>query len=387
MLRRGRTCGTSGSGAKRRNYAVLVTVTFAEKLARMPSYQAGVPAGTPPEAVAAGDVAQLASNESPIPPHPKVVEAIARAASAMNRYPDPGATLLRRRLADRYEAEPGRIAVGNGSCEILLAAAEALCEPGAEIVYAWPAFSMYPYLAALSGAREIRVPLADGYLHDLDAMLAEITAATQLALICNPNNPTGTYLAADRVAAFCERVPDHVTVILDEAYIEFQQTDDPDATVDLLASFPNLVVLRTFSKCYGLAGLRVGYALGSAKFRAAVDAVRQPFSVNAIAQAAAAEAVLHGDDVLARVEQTIVERVFVESGLAEIGVRTSESEANFSWLDLGEAEEASVADGLEQRRVLVRPGTPLGGPGHIRVTYGTHAENERFLAALGELLD
>jgi histidinol-phosphate aminotransferase len=363
-----------------------LAITFAQKLARMQGYQAGVPAGTAPEAVAAGDVAQLASNESPIPPHPQVVEAISRAASAMNRYPDPGATLLRRRLADRYETEPGRIAVGNGSCEILLAAAEALCEPGAEIVFAWPAFSMYPYLSALSGAREIRVPLAAGYVHDLDAMLAEVTAATQLLLLCNPNNPTGTYLSAERVGDLCQRLPDHVTVLLDEAYIEFQQTDDPDSTVDLLGDFPNLVVLRTFSKCYGLAGLRVGYAIGSARFRAAVDAVRQPFSVNAIAQAAAAEAVLHSDDVQQRVEQTILERVFVEGELSELGLTTADTEANFSWIDLGPAEEQAVLAALEQRKVLVRAGTPLGGPGHIRVTYGTHAENQRFLGALHELV-
>ncbi len=168
-----------------------MTVTFAEKLARIPGYQAGVPTGQAPEAIAAGGIAQLASNESPFPPHPKVVEAIPRAAAAMNRYPDPDATLLRRRIAERYETEPGRVAVGNGSCEILLAAAEALCEPGAEILYAWPSFSMYPHLAALTGAREIRVPLAEGEVHDLDAMAAEVTAATQLLIVCNPNNPTG----------------------------------------------------------------------------------------------------------------------------------------------------------------------------------------------------
>ena len=364
-----------------------MTVTFAEKLARIPGYSAGVPAGQAPEAVAAGDVAQLASNESPLPPHPKVVEAIERAAVAMNRYPDPGATTLRQRIAERHENEPGRIAVGNGSCEILLAAAEALCEPGSEIVYAWPSFSMYPYLAALSGAREVRVPLAEGGVHDLDAMAAELTAATQLAVVCNPNNPTGTYLPAERVARFCEQAPDHVTVILDEAYIEFQQTDDPDSTVDLLARFPNLVVLRTFSKCYGLAGLRVGYAIGSPKFRAAVDAVRQPFSVNAIAQAAAAEAVLHQDDVIRRVEQTIVERVFVEESLRDLGLATANSQANFSWVDLADADEAEAVAGLADRKVLVRPGSVLGAPGHLRVTYGTRAENERFIAALAELLD
>lgn len=364
-----------------------MTVTFAEKLARIPGYQAGVPTGQAPEAIASGGIAQLASNESAFPPHPKVVEAIRGAAGAMNRYPDPDATLLRRRIADRYETEPGRVAVGNGSCEILLAAAEALCEPGSEILYAWPSFSMYPHLAALTGAREIRVPLIESEAHDLDAMAAEVTAATQLAIVCNPNNPTGTHLPAKEIAAFCERIPSHVTIVLDEAYVEFQTTDDPDTTVDLLADFPNLVVLRTFSKVYGLAGLRVGLALGSARFRAAIDAVRQPFSVNALAQAAAAEAILHQDDVEQRVERTLVERVRVEEGLHELGLATAETQTNFSWIGLGDADEQEVVAGLAERSIAVRPGTPLGSPGHIRVSYGTPAENDRFLAALAEILD
>jgi histidinol-phosphate aminotransferase len=364
-----------------------MTVTFAEKLARIPGYKAGVPTGQAPEAIAAGGIAQLASNESPFPPHPKVVEAIREAATAMNRYPDPDATLLRRRIAERYDTEPGRVAVGNGSCEILLAAAEALCEPGAEIVYAWPSFSMYPHLAALTGAREVRVPLAEGEVHDLDAMAAEITAATQLAIVCNPNNPTGTHLPAAQIAAFCERVPSHVTIALDEAYVEFQTVDDPDTTVDLLGDFPNLVVLRTFSKVYGLAGLRVGFALGSAKFRVAVDAVRQPFSVNALAQAAAAEAVLHQDDVERRVERTLIERVRVEEGLRELGLSTAATQTNFSWIDLGDADEKEVVASLAEQAIAVRSGAPLGDPGHIRVSYGTTVENERFLAAIGDLLD
>ena len=364
-----------------------MTVTFAEKLARMPGYQAGVPTGHAPESIAAAGIAQLASNESPIPPHPKVVEAIREAAEAMNRYPDPDATLLRQRLSERYETEPGRIAIGNGSCEILLAAADALCEPGAEIVYAWPSFSIYPYLPALSGAREVRVPLAEGEVHDLDAMAAEVTAATQLLIVCNPNNPTATHLPATEIGAFCERIPGHVTVVLDEAYIEFQANDDPDATLDLLGQFPNLVILRTFSKCYGLAGLRVGFAIGSSNFRAAVDAVRQPFSVNALAQAAGAEAILHSDDVLRRVESTIVERLHVEEGLREIGLATADTQTNFSWIDLGDADEGEIVAGLDERRIAVRPGTPLGSPGRIRVSYGTRPENDRFLAALGELLD
>jgi len=363
-----------------------MSVQFAHKLAQIPGYVAGAPAGKAPESIADEGIAQLASNESPFGPHPAVVEAIARAAAAANRYPDPSAGLLRRRIAERYEVDPAGVALANGSCEVLLAAALALCEPGAELVYAWPSFSIYPYLAPLSGAREIRAPLGEGDVHDLDAIATEITAATQLVIVCNPNNPTGTHLPAARIAEFLERVPGHVTVIVDEAYVEFQLNDHPDASLDLRRDFPNLVLMRTFSKVYGLAGLRVGYAIGGAKFRSAVDAVRQPFSVNALAQAAAAEAVRHGDDVAARVERNLVERVLVEEGVRELGLETPDSHANFSWVALGDADEAEVVAALAERGILVRPGTPLGGPGHIRVSYGAADENRRFLDALGEIL-
>ena len=369
-----------------------MTVTFAKKLASIPGYVAGAPAGKAPESLAGEGIAQLASNESPWGPHPDVIEAIARAAAAANRYPDPSGSLLRRKIAERHETDPSQVAIANGSCEILLAAALALCEPGAEIAFAWPSFSIYPYLAPLSGAREVRVPLAEpdasgiGVIHDLDALLGEITAATQLAVVCNPNNPTSTHLPAARIAEFLDRVPDHVTVLVDEAYAEFQLDDDPDATVDLRRQFPNLVLLRTFSKVYGLAGLRVGYALGSAKFRAAVDAVRQPFSINAIAQAAAAEAIGHSDDVAQRIERTIIERVTVEEGVRELGLETPDSQTNFSWIALGDADEGEVVRTLGEQGILIRPGTPLGGPGHIRVSYGTPNENQRFLTALGAAL-
>ncbi len=361
-------------------------VRYAKKLDELPHYEGGMDIDRARRTYEASDVIKLASNESPWGPHPAVLEAIQAAAAASNRYPDQYASLLRRRLADRYEVEPGAIAVSNGSCEILLAAALALCEPGAEILYAWPSFSMYPQLAPLSGAREIRVPLNDAYEHDLEAMATEVTAATQLVIVCNPNNPTGTALPAAEIAAFLDRVPDHATVLLDEAYIELQVLDDPDATVDLLPEHPNLVLLRTFSKVYGLAGLRCGYALGSAAFRAAVDAVRQPFDVNALAQAAGAEALLHADDMIGRVERTIAERIGVEDELHELGLNTAASQTNFSWIDLGGRDEAEIVEGLGKRGVIVRAGTPLGGPGHIRVTYGTAAENRRFLDALAELL-
>src|SRR5207244_9177099 len=196
-----------------------MTVTFAQKLARLPQYEAGMHEDAAREALGSEDVVKLASNESPWGPHPAVIEAVAGAAKGLNRYPDQHSRRLRRRIAERFDTDPARVAVGNGSCEILLAAAEALCEDGAEIVFAWPSFSIYPHLAALSGAREVRVPLAEGYLHDLDAMLAEVTAATQLLIVCNPNNPTGTHIPAERIGAFVESVPSRTTIILDEAYI------------------------------------------------------------------------------------------------------------------------------------------------------------------------
>jgi histidinol-phosphate aminotransferase len=359
-----------------------MTVTFAEKLDRIPHYEPGTSLDDAKARAETPDAIKLASNESSLPPHPAVIDAIARASAGINRYPDPDANALRRAIADHHESEPGRVAVSNGSCELLLAAALALCEEGDEILFAWPSFSIYPYLAPLCGAREIRVELDDEDVHDLDGMLEEVTAATQLLIVCNPNNPTGTHIPADRIGAFVESVPDRTTIILDEAYIEYQTNDDPDVTVDLLDKHPNLVLLRTFSKVHGLAGLRAGYALCSPQFRAAVDAVRQPFSVNALAQAAATEAIRHQDDVADRVERNVIERVFVEDGLREMGIETAESQANFCWVRLAELEEDEVVDSLAKAGVAVRPGTPLGGPGHLRVTFGTHAENQRFLDAM-----
>jgi histidinol-phosphate aminotransferase len=361
-----------------------MTVTFAEKLARIPHYEPGTHLDDAKARAETEDAIKLASNESPFPPHPEVVEAIARAAAEINRYPDPDSRRLRRAIADQHETEPARVAVSNGSCEILLAAALALCEEGDEILFAWPSFSIYPYLAPLCGAREIRVPLAEGYVHDLDGMLEEVTAATQLLIVCNPNNPTGTHIPAERIRGFVEAVPDRTTIILDEAYIEYQTNDDPDMTLDLLEKHSNVVLLRTFSKCHGLAGLRVGYALCSPQFRSAVDAVRQPFSVNALAQAAATEAIRHQDDVADRVERNVIERVYVEEELREMGFEPADSQANFTWFSLGDLDEDEVVESLARAGVAVRPGTPLGGPGHLRVTYGTRAENRRFLEALRE---
>ncbi len=356
---------------------------FAQRIRRIPVYP-----------VASGydlgdDVALLASNESCFAPLPQVVEAAQRVLAGTHRYPDPSYTALRRALSDRYGIAPGRIALGNGSCDILLAAGEALLEPGAEVVYSWPAFSVYPHLAAAAGARALEVPLDSEDRHDLDAMAAEITVATRLVLVCNPNNPTSTSLGLDDVRAFLERVPSHVCVILDEAYCEFSlAVGDPYASLDLLREHPNLVLLRTFSKVYGLAALRVGYGLcGSEDFRVAVDQVRQPFSINTAAQAAAVEALRHQDEVEKRVTRMLAARMSLEETLRGLGLWVAESDANFIWLHLPDGvDEAEVVKGLRERRVLVRAGASLGREGALRVTVGTEEENERFGEALAGLL-
>jgi histidinol-phosphate aminotransferase len=360
-----------------------VPIEFAQRIRRIPVYPvaSGYDLGA--------DVAMLASNESCFAPLPEVVEAASGVLKSANRYPDPSYEPLRRALSDRYGVPRQRIALGNGSCDILLSAGEALLEPGAEVVYAWPAFSVYPHLAASSGARAIEVPLDGDERHNLDAMAAEITVATRLVLICNPNNPTSTALGLDAIEAFLERVPRHVAVILDEAYCEFALTlGDPYASVELLRHHPNLVLLRTFSKVYGLAALRVGYALcGSEDFRIAVDQVRQPFYLNAAAHAAAVEALRHQDEVERRVARTLASRIELEDGLRRLGLWVADSEANFVWTLLPDAidDNDAVRDLLE-RGVLVRGGSALGRAGALRITVGTEEENARCLRALAELL-
>ena len=275
---------------------------------------------------------------------------------------------------------PSRIAIGNGSCDILLAAGEALLEPGAEIIYAWPSFSVYPHLAAASGARAVTVPLDAHERHDLPAMLAEITVATRLVIVCNPNNPTSTALPLTEIAAFVEQVPPHVCVILDEAYCEFNLLDDPDASLDLLARHPNLVLLRTFSKVYGLCGLRVGFALcGSEDLPRALDQVRQPFYCNALAQAAAVEALGHQDEVIERVTRTVAERISMDERLQALGLAVAESQANFCWV----APRRGPRRGADHARPGRARGARTGGRGarqrrpgtarHLRPARGEHA--------------
>jgi histidinol-phosphate aminotransferase len=359
-----------------------VALEFARRIRDIPVYPAADGYALPDE------VAMLASNESPYPPLPEVVEAVQRVLSGVNRYPDPTNATLRGRLSRAYGVPANRIAIGNGSCDILLAAADALLEPGAEVVYAWPSFSVYPHLAAATGATAVTVPLDHEDRHDLPAMADAVTVATRLVIVCNPNNPTSTAVPVQKVVELLDAVPRHVCVIVDEAYCEFNVLGHPDASLDLLDAHPNLVLLRTFSKVHGLCGLRVGFALcGAEEFRLAVDQVRQPFFCNAAAQAAAVEALEHGDEVTRRVERAVAGRLQLEEGLRDLGLPVANSQANFVWTQLPEdADEAEVVRGLAERGVLVRAGGALGREGALRVTCGATDENDRFLTALAEIV-
>lgn len=360
-----------------------MAIEFSERIRRIPVYPAA--GGYAEEA----PLVRLASNESPFPPPEPVQEAIARHLAGLNRYPDPYSTRLRGALSDRYEVPGARIAIGNGSCDILLAVGEALLEPGAEVLYAWPSFSVYPHLAAASGATAVTVPLDSQARHDLEAMLTEITVATRLVIVCNPNNPTSTAVPLPDIASFLDRVPPHVCVILDEAYCEFNTLNDPGESLELLRRHPNLALLRTFSKVHGLCGLRIGFALcGSEELPLALDQVRQPFFANALAQAAATEALAHQDIIEDRVIRTVAERIQMAERLQAMGLQVAESQANFCWVQLGEErDEGAILQGLRERGVLVRGGGALGSPTPaMRVTYGLPEENARFLEALAELL-
>ena len=356
---------------------------FSTRLERIPRYPVATGYELPDE------VAMLASNESHDPPTPAVIDAVTEVLSGLNRYPDPAGTRLRETLSARYGVPASHIALGNGSCDILLALGDALLDPGSGLVFSWPSFSVYEHMEGASGAATTRVPLDAADRHDLDAMLEAIGPGTRLALVCNPNNPTGTAVAFEAVRDFVEAVPPDVCVVIDEAYCEYNTLDDPDLTVGLLEGHANLMLLRTFSKAYGLAGLRAGFALcGSEALVEAVNRVRQPFFCSAAAQAAAVEALRHPEAVADRVSRTADGRAQVMSGLEALGLAPAASEANFCWVGLpasgeepGEAE-ARVLAGLAGRGVLVRGGSGLGRPGWLRITFGTEAENARLLEAL-----
>lgn len=332
----------------------------------LPAY---VPGRTVPGAI------KLASNEVADPPAPPVLEAIARAAADANRYPDLGVAELTARLAEAHGVAAERIAVGCGSVTICQQLVQATCVgPGDEVLFAWRSFEAYPIVTQIGGAVVRTVPLTADHRHDLGAMAAAVTDRTRLVFVCSPNNPTGPAVHHDEFVRFLAAVGPDVLVVLDEAYAEY--VTDPDAVSGrpLLDDHPNLVVLRTFSKAYRMAGLRVGHALASVEVATALRKVCPPFSVSALAQAGAIAALEHSAEILAGCADVVRERDRVAAALRDNGFTVPDSQANFVWLPLGE-RAAEFAAHCAERKVIVRP-FPSDG---VRVTVSTAQENDTLL--------
>jgi histidinol-phosphate aminotransferase len=319
---------------------------------------------------------KLASNEVPYGPLPGVVDAVAEAAASAHRYPDMAVLALRDALADRLGVAADRIATGCGSVALAEHLVRATCLPGDELVYAWRSFEAYPIIAATSGATSVRVPNAPHHGHDLPAMAAAVTDRTRLLLVCNPNNPTGTSVRRADIDRLLDAVPDHVLVALDEAYREFVTDPEVPDGLAVYGDRPNVVVLRTLSKAWGLAGLRIGYLVAQPDIAATVRKVVTPFSASSAAQAAALAALKQDDEVRRRCALVIAERDRVGEALRKHLPEVPDSQANFVWLPLGD-RAVEFAKACEARGVIVRP---FAGDG-VRVTIGTPAENDAFLAA------
>jgi histidinol-phosphate aminotransferase len=342
---------------------------FRSVLDRLPAY---TPGRTPVSS--AGRTYKLSSNESPFAPLPSVVAVIAEEARSANRYPDNGAQALIQAIAARFGVPAAHVAVGCGSVGVAQQLLQAVGEPGAEVLYAWRSFEAYPPLTALTGADSVRVPLR-GEIHDLAAMADAVTARTRLVFVCNPNNPTGTVVHAGELAAFLDRVPPDCLVVLDEAYREYVRDEAVADGVDLYRDRPNVAVLRTFSKAYGLAGLRTGFLIAHEPVIAAARTTMLPFAVNRLAQAAAIASLAAEDELLQRVELTVKERTRVREALVADGWAVPPTEANFVWLRLGERTGAFAA-ACAAAGIAVRPFHPEGA----RVSIGEPEANDAFLA-------
>jgi histidinol-phosphate aminotransferase len=316
---------------------------------------------------------KLSSNESPFGPLPSVVKVIAAAAGEVNRYPDNGAAELTEAIAARYAVPVSHVAIGCGSVGLVQQLLEAVADPGAEVLYAWRSFEAYPYLADLAGATSVQVPLRDER-HDLDAMAAAITAATRLIFVCTPNNPTGTVVTSAELGAFLDRVPGDCLVVLDEAYAEYVRDPAVPDGIEMYRGRSNVAVLRTFSKAYGLAGLRVGFLIGSQEVAAAARKTMLTFSVNAVAQAAAVASLAAEAELLDRVDLVVAERDRVRAALIETGWVVPPTEANFVWLRLGD-QTLDFANACDQAGLSVRP---FAGEG-VRVSVGEQAANDLFI--------
>jgi histidinol-phosphate aminotransferase len=349
-----------------------MSVHLRPAMAGLPAY---VPGGKAPDAIV------LASNESPYGLLPSVAARINELTAGVSRYPDMASRELIETLARHHGVAPERIAVGAGSVEVIGQIAAAVVDAGDEVVFGWRAFEAYPIITGVAGGTAVPVPLRD-YAHDVDAMADAVTERTRLVLICNPNNPTGTAVDGDALSRLVDRVPDDVLVVIDEAYHEYADPAQVPDALERYADRPNVAVTRTFSKAFGMAGLRVGYCVAAADVAAAVRKTQVPFSVSGLAQECAIAALDDIEEVRRRAELTVAERDRVTKLLRADGADVPPSQANCVWLPLGD-RSVSFAEHCAAGGVLVRP---FAGDG-VRVTIGLPAENDAFLALAREFGD
>ena len=345
------------------------TPTIRPTIASLPSYVAG---RKPVSALAA----PLASNENPFDPLPSALAAAREAAESMNRYPDMAATGLRAAIASYHGVTPDQVAVGPGSSGVIQQLLDAVCDAGDEVIYAWRSFEAYPIIAAVSGAASIPVPLRADENHDLDAMACAITRRTRLILLCSPNNPTGVPIDRADLVAFLAKVPGFITVAIDEAYADFAPSDL--GALGLLAEHPNLCVLRTFSKAFGLAGLRVGYAIGNPELASALRRTEVPFGVSTIAQRVAIASLEARDELMVRVAAIVAERDRVTGVLRERGFSIPPTGGNFFWIRATGEPYLRLMAALDAADILARGFVSDG----VRVSIGTPEQNDRVLAVL-----
>lgn len=340
---------------------------FRNELATLPAY---VPGGSSADI----DVIKLSSNEIPFPALPAVTAAIAEGLGELNRYPDMTASALAEQIADVHGVSPSQVVVANGSVSLIEKILDAACTVGSTVVMPWRSFEAYPIAITVAGATPVRVPLTSAGELDLPAVLAAIDERTRAVLLCTPNNPTGTALSHSQVEGFMTQVPSDVLVLLDEAYVHFLTMSDPVRGIEMLERYPQLIVLRTFSKAYGLAGLRVGYALAREDHAKTLRSVMTPFGINNLAQRAAAAALAEQDEVMRRVAEVITERERVLEGLAATGWSVPDSQANFVWFETADTD--AFVEAAARHKIRVRA---FAGEG-VRVTIGEPEGNDRLLA-------
>jgi histidinol-phosphate aminotransferase len=355
-------------------------------LERLTPYRAGPPVADIRRRYQLDRVARLSANESPYGPFPEAIEAMKAALDGLNRYPDGSCADLRDLLAQQLHVPEEYLVFGNGSCELLMLLGEAFLSPEHHVVFPDPSFVMYRSIALAHGAAfsAVRLPKLD---YDLEAMLAAVRADTSILIICNPNNPTGSYLAPEVMRPFLQRVPADTVIVLDEAYGEFVTSPNREDSAAWLADHPNLVILRTFSKIYGLAGLRVGYGMAHPEVVQALDKLRQPFNVDSLAQVAAVESLRHPERMDERRRLVAGERDRLAQRLGMMGIACHPSEGNFVLVDVTQLgiPGPEVAQALLEKGVMTRSGYAMECPGWIRVTMGEVAENDLFLSVM-ELL-